>query len=52
MGGISFGSRTKHGINVVNPASYSAVDSMTFMFDVGVWLLFQDFPKREEQKIS
>ena len=43
MGGISFGSRTKHGINVVNPASYSAVDSMTFMFDVGVSALVSRF---------
>jgi len=36
MGGISLGSRAKGSINPMNPASYSAVDSMTFMFDVGV----------------
>ncbi len=36
MGGVSIGSRLNTGINSVNPASYSCVDSMTFMFDLGV----------------
>ncbi|MEI8271987.1 MAG: hypothetical protein WCG08_05150 [Paludibacter sp.] len=36
MGGVSIGSRLNTGINSVNPASYSSVDSMTFMFDLGV----------------
>jgi hypothetical protein len=43
MGGVALGSRSKIGINVVNPASYSAVDSMTFMFDVGVSALVSRF---------
>lgn len=39
MGGVSIASRSKTSINTVNPASYSAVDSMTFMFDMGVSVL-------------
>jgi len=36
MGGIGYGLRNSQLINPMNPASYSAVDSMTFMFDLGV----------------
>ncbi len=36
MGGVSIASRSNKTINTVNPASYTAVDSMTFMFDLGV----------------
>ncbi len=43
MGGAAFGSRNKSSINAINPASYSAVDSMTFMFDVGMTGLFSRF---------
>lgn len=43
MGGLAFGSRTNTSINTANPASYSAVDSMTFMFDVGVSALGSRF---------
>jgi hypothetical protein len=43
MGGLSIGTRSKYGINTVNPASYSVVDSMTFMFDVGVSALVSRF---------
>lgn len=43
MGGISIGSRSSSSINTVNPASYSAVDSMTFMFDVGSSALISRF---------
>ncbi len=35
MGGISYGVRGL-GTNPGNPASYSAVDSLTFIFDIGV----------------
>lgn len=40
MGGVAIGSRNKSSINAINPASYSAVDSMTFMFDVGMTGLY------------
>ena len=34
MGGVSYGLRSKNHINPMNPASYSAIDSMTFLMDV------------------
>ncbi|PIF01811.1 MAG: hypothetical protein CR965_01320 [Paludibacter sp.] len=34
MGGVSIGNRSKNIINGINPASYTSVDSMTFMFDI------------------
>ncbi len=36
MGGIGYGLRNSNQINTMNPASYSAVDSLTFLFDMGV----------------
>ncbi|MDH8701756.1 hypothetical protein M2138_001105 [Dysgonomonadaceae bacterium PH5-43] len=36
MGGIGYGLRNSEKINPLNPASYSAVDSMTFMLDFAV----------------
>lgn len=38
MGGIAYGLRDKYQINYANPASYTAVDSLTFIFDGGVSL--------------
>ena len=35
MGGIGYGLRTPSHINTMNPASYTAVDSLAFMFDIG-----------------
>lgn len=43
MGGTSIASSSKNSINTVNPASYASVDSMTFMFDMGVSLLGSRF---------
>jgi hypothetical protein len=43
MGGIGIGSRNNSSINAMNPASYSAVDSMTFMFDFGMTGLLSRF---------
>jgi len=36
MGGIGYGLRNSQLINPMNPASVSSVDSMTFMFDLGI----------------
>lgn len=36
MGGASLGSRNSLQINMANPASYTAVDSLTFLFEFGV----------------
>lgn len=35
MGGIGYGLRTNQQINAMNPASYAAMDSLTFLFDIG-----------------
>ncbi|NDV68382.1 hypothetical protein [Dysgonomonas sp. 25] len=36
MGGIGYGLRHKQGANPLNPASYTSVDSLTFMLDMSV----------------
>lgn len=36
MGGIGYGLRNNLSANPMNPASYSRVDSLTFLFDIGV----------------
>jgi len=43
MGGVALGSRSNRNINTINPASYSKVDSMTFMFDLGSSALISHF---------
>ena len=52
MGGIGYGLRNPLMINPMNPASYSGIDSMTFMFDVGVmgqYSWFQDENNKERR---
>ena len=36
MGGTAIGMRNKGSINMANPASYTSIDSMCFMFEVGM----------------
>lgn len=43
MGGIAYGLRNGMQINAANPASYSAVDSLTFLFDAGFSLQNANF---------
>lgn len=43
MAGLSYGLRNKYQINVGNPASYSAIDSLTFIFDAGLTLQNANF---------
>lgn len=38
MGGVAQGFRSEMQVNALNPASYSATDSLTFIFDVGMSL--------------
>ncbi|MBO4673725.1 MAG: hypothetical protein J5616_05195 [Bacteroidaceae bacterium] len=38
MGGVAQGFRNGQQINIANPASYSAVDSVTALFDIGISL--------------
>lgn len=45
MGGVMTGMRSSHAINPSQPASYTAGDSLSFMFDVAVgvgWTHYQD----------
>lgn len=43
MGGVAYGLRDKYQVNFANPASYTAVDSLTFIFDGGVTLQNTNF---------
>ena len=43
MGGTSIGLRTKNAINSTNPASYSSIDSTSFIFEMGVSGLLSNF---------
>lgn len=36
MGGVGYAMRSGRQINVMNPASYAAIDSLTFLFDMGI----------------
>jgi len=36
MGGIGYGLRSTQSANPLNPASYSRVDSLSFLFDIGI----------------
>jgi hypothetical protein len=36
MGGVGYGIRSNKQINPLNPASYTSMDSLTFIFDLGV----------------
>lgn len=38
MGGVAQGFRNGQQLNIANPASYSAVDSLTALFDIGISL--------------
>ena len=43
MGGASLGSRNSRQINMVNPASYTSVDSLSFLFEFGITGRFSQF---------
>lgn len=43
MGGIAYGLRDKSQVNFANPASYTAIDSLTFLFDGGIGLQNTNF---------
>ena len=36
MGGVGYAMNSGRQINVMNPASYAMMDSLTFLFDMGV----------------
>lgn len=43
MGGVGYALRTNEHINPMNPASYTSVDSLSFMFDIGMTLKSSNF---------
>ncbi len=43
MGGASLASRYNQQINLSNPASYSAIDSLNFMFEFGIDAVYSKF---------
>ena len=43
MGGLGIGIRNGRQINMMNPASYSAVDSLTMLFDIGMSTKISNF---------
>ncbi|MCD7898452.1 MAG: hypothetical protein LUH22_00825 [Bacteroides sp.] len=43
MGGVAYGVRDRYHINPVNPASYTTVDSLTFLMEAGVSLQNTNF---------
>ena len=43
MNGLAYGFRMANQVNYLNPASYSSVDSLTFVFDAGVSLQLTNF---------
>jgi len=46
MGGLGIGFRNGHQVNMLNPASYSAVDSLTMLFDLGFSTKVSNFKER------
>lgn len=42
MGGVGFAMRGTRQINAMNPASYAAIDSLTFLWDIGADLSFNN----------
>ncbi len=47
MGGVGMGMRSNKAINPAQPASYTACDSMTFMFDLGGSFLYTNYSDSE-----
>ena len=52
MGGVGIGIRDGLVVNTQNPASYSDVDSLTFLFDVGVYLRSGEYSAGDGAKSS
>ncbi|MBQ5925150.1 MAG: hypothetical protein IIX03_00390, partial [Paludibacteraceae bacterium] len=52
MGGTSIGLRNKNSINSTNPASYSSIDSTSFIFEMGVSGLLSNFQSNNSQNTT
>ncbi len=47
MGGIGIGLRNPNTINYSNPASYSSQDTLSFVFDIGIYSKFSNFDTQD-----
>ncbi|MFH0864681.1 MAG: hypothetical protein V1904_00700 [Bacteroidota bacterium] len=52
MGGISFGYRSPYSVNYSNPASYTAFDTLSFMFESGVNSSFTQMKSSTQEQLS
>ena len=50
MGGVGVGMRSNKAINPAQPASYTAIDSLTFMFDIGGAFLYTNYGDANGQR--
>lgn len=50
MNGLAYGFREHNQVNFANPASYSNVDSLSFIFDVGLSLQMTNFEENGKRK--
>ena len=50
MNGLGIGFREHNQVNFLNPASYSALDSLTFIFDAGVSGQITNFEEKGKKK--
>ena len=50
MNGVGIGFREHNQVNFLNPASYSEMDSLMFLFDVGVSGQITNFSEGEKKK--
>lgn len=50
MNGLGLGFRESNQVNYINPASYSAVDSLTFIFDAGLSGQVTNFSENGQKK--
>lgn len=52
MGGLGYALRTRQNINPANPASFSSIDSTSFIFEFGASGLFSDFASAEARQTT
>lgn len=52
MGGVSFGFRSPYSVNYSNPASYTAFDTLSFVFESGINSLFTQMKSSTQQQLS
>lgn len=50
MNGLGYGFRENNQVNFINPASYSALDSLTFIFDAGLSGQITNFKENGKKK--